>query len=128
MKQGAEIDSEAKKNEIEASWNSFTNHCVVIMEQGPIDLDVAAPRWRISATLLIHDPPSGIRMEADLPFITIRPIQHKRQIVAIAKAPLAIVRWVFRFESDEGRSKALVWLLPGKSIASECGIFEVPHG
>jgi hypothetical protein len=128
MNQGAEIDSEAKKNEIEVSLNALTNHCVVIMEQGPIDLDVAAARWRISATLYIHDALSGLRIEADLPFITIRPIQHKRQIVAIAKAPLAIARWVFRFESDESRSKAQVWLLPGKSIPSDCGIFEVPHG
>lgn len=128
MKQGAEIDSEAKKNEISVGLNSHTNHCVVIMEQGPIDLDAAAPRWRISATLLIHDVPSGTRIEADLPFIKIRPLQHTRQIVAIAKMPMAVVKWVFRFESDEGRAKARVWLFPGKSTASECGIFEVPHG
>jgi hypothetical protein len=128
MKQGAEIDSEAKKNEIAASLNSYTNHCVVIMEQGPIDLDIEAPRWRISATLRIHDEPSGTRIEADLPFITIRPLKHRRQIVAIAKVPMAVVNWTFRFESDDARIKAMVWLFPGKSIASECGIFEVPHG
>lgn len=128
MKQGAEIDSEAKKNEISVFLNSYTNHCVVIMEQGPIDLDAAAPRWRISATLHIHDVPSGTRIEADLPFIKIRPLCHKRQIVAIAKVPMAVVRWVFRFESDEVRAKAHVWLFPGLSTASECGIFEVPHG
>lgn len=128
MKQGAEIDSEAKKNEVVASVNSYTNHCVVIMEQGPMDLDTRAPRWRISATLHIHDEPSGTRIEADLPFIKIRPLLHKRQIVAIAKAPMAVLRWTFRFESDEGRAKAIVWLFPGRSTASECGIFEVPHG
>jgi len=128
MKQGAEIDSEAKKNEIVASINSPTNHCVVIMEQGPIELDAKAPRWRISATLLIHDAPSATRIEADLPFITIRPIVHKRQIVAIAKAPVVVMQWTFRFESDDVRAKALVWLFPGRSTSSECGVFEVPHG
>lgn len=128
MIQGAEIDSEAKKNELVVSLNSYTNHCVVMMEQGPIDLDAAAPRWRISATLFFHDVLLGRRLEADLPFITIRPLEHTRQIVAIAKAPLAVLRWVFRFESDEGRAKAMVWLVPGSSMASECGIFEVPHG
>ncbi len=128
MKQGAEIDSEAKKNEIEAISNPWTNHCVVIMEQGPLDFDDRAPRWRISATLYINDEPSSTRIEADLPFIKIRPIEHKRQIVAIAKAPVHVLKWVFRFECDEGRAKALVWLFPGKSIPSECGIFEVPHG
>lgn len=129
MNEGAEIDSEAEKNEIETPPTNFrTNHCVVILEQGPIDLDAAAPRWRISATLLIHDPLTGLRIEADLPFITIRPLQHKRQIVAIARAPLAVVRWTFRFESDQGRSRAKVWLLAGKSTPFECGIFEVPHG
>ena len=128
MIQGAEIDSEAKKNEIVVSLNSYVNHCVVIMEQGPIELDAAAPRWRISATLFFHDVLLGRRIEADLPFVTIRPLEHKRQIVAIAKAPLAVLQWTFRFESDEGRAKAMVWIVPGTSTASECGIFEVPHG
>lgn len=128
MNQGAEIDSEAKKNELVVSLNSYTNQCVVIMEQGPIDLDAAAPRWRISATLFFHDVLLGRRLEADLPFMTIRPLEHTRQIVAIVKAPLAVLRWTLRFESDEVRAKAMVWLVPGTSTASECGIFEVPHG
>jgi hypothetical protein len=125
---GAEIDSEAKKNEVSISLNSYTNHCVVVMEQGPIELDIKAPRWRISATLLIHDVPSGKRFEVDLPFITIRPIVHQRQIVAIAKVPMTVMRWTVRFESDDVRIKTKVWLYPGSSTPSECGIFEVPHG
>ncbi|MBK9266177.1 MAG: hypothetical protein IPM54_41115 [Polyangiaceae bacterium] len=128
MKQGAEIDSEAKANEIVETPSFYTNHCVVIMEQGPIELDVPAPRWRISATLLIHDVPTATRIEADLPFITIPPLVHTRQIVAIAKIPMPVARWKFRFESDNVRAKAKVWLFPGTSVASECGIFEVPHG
>jgi hypothetical protein len=125
---GAEIDSEAKKNEVVASLNSYTNHCVVIMEQGPVELDIKAPRWRISATLLIHDIPSGTRFDVDLPFITIQPIVHKKQIVAIAKVPMTVVRWAVRFESDDIRIKTRIWLYPGISTPSACGIFEVPHG
>jgi hypothetical protein len=125
---GAEIDSEAKKNEVVTTLNGYTNHCVVIMEQGPIELDAAAPRWRISASLTIHDLPSDRRIIADLPFILIPPLIHTRQVVAVAKIPMTVVRWTFRFECDEVRANAKVWLFPGTSTSSECGIFRVPHG
>ncbi|HRI71024.1 MAG TPA: hypothetical protein PK156_42625 [Polyangium sp.] len=128
MSAGAEIDSEAKKNEVTVTSNGYTNHCLVIMEQGAIEFDATAPRWRISASLLVVDEDVGVNFEADLPFITIRPIQHKRQIVAIAHVPMIVSKWTFRFESDAGRAKAMVWLVPGISMPFECGIFEVPHG
>jgi hypothetical protein len=59
--QGAEIDSEAKKNEIAILPDYYSNHCVVIMEQGAMALETAAPRWRISVTLHIRDEHSGAR-------------------------------------------------------------------
>ena len=95
----------------------FIGHC-----------DATAPHWRISASLLVADEDLGVNIEADLAVITIRPIQHKRQIVAIAKVPMIVSKWTFRFESDAGRAKAMVWLVPGISMPFECGIFEVPHG
>lgn len=124
---GAEINSEAKKNEVQTTLNFFTNYCVVIMEQGPMDLDAEAPRWRISASLAIHDAPMQRRLITDLPFVTIPPLVHKCQIVAIAKAPLRVKRWTFRFESDAGRSKANVWLIAGNSTPGDCGIFTIPY-
>lgn len=127
MSEAAEIDSEAKKNEIVVS-SSYTNYCLVIMEQQPMPLAMTAPRWRISATLQFQQAAIGPGIEASLPFITIRPLQHTRQVVAIAKVPMVVVQWTFRFECDEGRAKALVWFFPGMATLSGCGIFEVPHG
>ena len=127
MDQGVEIDSEARKNEVATEVGLF-NHCVVIMEQPPMTLDAPSPRWRVSATLTLRDVVLGQKeLEADLPVVLLPPVVHKRQVVALAKYPSIVVRWSFRFESDDGRARARVWLHPGTSSPGECGIFVVPH-
>jgi hypothetical protein len=129
MASAAEIDSEKERNEVatNAQFGPCT-HCVVIMEQPPLDGDDPPPQWRVSAALTLRDPvifPDP--MTADLPTVVVGPLIHKRQIVAIAKYPGLVSVWSFRFESDAGRAKARVWLHPGNSPMGECGIFVVPH-
>ncbi len=125
----AEIDSEKTSNVVETDPNfGMSTHCVVIMEQPPLFGEAQAPRWRISATLRLQDPVLGPDpVLADLPVVVVGPLVHKRQIMAVARYPGRVVQWTFRFESDEGRAKALVWLHPGISVTGECGIFVVPH-
>ncbi|UQA60408.1 hypothetical protein [Polyangium aurulentum] len=126
----AEIDSEKQTNVVSTDpllgpWT----HCVVIMEQPPLLGDDPPPRWRLSATLTLRDTIAGNveAMQADLPTVVVGPLIHKRQIVALAKYPGLVSRWLFRFESDDGRARARVWLHPGNSPMGECGIFVVPH-
>ena len=125
----AEIDSEKATNVVATEPNfGSTNHCVVIMEQPPLLGEAQAPRWRISATLTLHDPVLGPDpILADLPVVVVGPLVHKRQIMAVARYPGPVSQWSFRFESDEGRAKARVWLHPGSSVTGECGIFVVHH-
>lgn len=123
---GTEINSENKTNTAFVEPQTSTNHCVVLMEQMPMELEAPAPRWRVAASLTIVDPPFGVEIVADLPFVLLPPLVHKRQIVAVAKYPAVVVtRWDFRFESDDGRALAKVWLHPGTSTPSDCGIFVV---
>jgi hypothetical protein len=127
----AEIDSEKERNVVETNpqFGPWT-HCVVIMEQPPLDGDEPPPQWRISATLTFRDPAAfgSDPVLADLPTVVVGPLIHKRQVVALAKYPGSVLKWSFRFESDAGRAKARVWLHPGVSSTGECGIFVVPHG
>ena len=125
-----EIDSERERNVVATDpANTAWNHCVVIMEQPPLEGDDPPPQWRISATLTLRDPLLGpAPLQADLPTVIVGPLIHKRQIVALAKYPGTVLVWSFRFESDAGRAKALVWLHPGISPTGDCGIFVVPHG
>lgn len=127
----AEIDSENKINVVETDpqFGPWT-HCVVIMEQPPLQGDNPPPTWRLSATLTLRDPSIDAGpepMQADLPTVMVGPLIHRRQIVALAKYPGEVSRWTFRFESDYGRARARVWLHPGISPTGECGIFVVPH-
>jgi hypothetical protein len=127
----AEIDSERERNVVATDpANGPWTHCAVIMEQPPLEGDDPPPQWRVSATLTLRDPLSlgPMPFQADLPTVIVGPIIHKRQIVALAKYPGIVLVWSFRFESDAGRAKALVWLHPGFSPMGECGIFVVPHG
>ncbi|MDI1451870.1 hypothetical protein [Polyangium sp. 6x1] len=126
----AEIDSEARQNivETEPQFGPST-HCVVIMEQPPLMGDEPPPQWRVSATLALRDKALGKgALLADLPTVVVGPLIHKRQVVAIAKYPSSVDRWSFRFESDAGRATARVWLHPGTSPVTECGLFVVQHG
>ena len=122
-----EIDSEKQTNLVETDPQfGPSTHCVVIMEQPPLLGASQPPRWRVSATLTLRDVVLGHDpVLADLPTVMVGPIIHKRQIVAVAKYPGPVSRWSFRFESDDGRAKALVWLHPGTSTRNECGIFVV---
>lgn len=124
-----EIDSEKTTNLVKTDPQFGTsNHCVVIMEQPPLLGEANIPRWRIAVTLTLQDSTLGPdALEADLPTVIVGPLIHKRQVVAIAKYPGRVIQWVFRFESDEGRAKARVWLHPGFSTRGDCGIFVVPH-
>jgi hypothetical protein len=127
---GAEIDSERTTNVVETDPTlGSSTHCVVIMEQPPLDVEDPSPRWRISATLTLRDSaalgPDPIL--ADLPVVVVGPLVHKRQIMAVARYPGRVFKWSFRFESDNGRAKARVWLHPGTSTTGECGIFVVRH-
>jgi len=124
---GADIDSEAKQNTVESRADLTTNHCVVIMEQMPMELEAPAPRWRVAATLLVKDAEAGLGLglDVDLPFVLLPALVHKRQVVAVAKYPAVVSKWTFRFESDDGRAKARVWLQPGSSLRADCGIFIV---
>lgn len=125
----AEIDSEARQNVVEtATTRARWTHCVVIMEQPPLLGDEPPPQWRISVTLTLEDPYLGPEpVLADLPTVIVGPLIHKRQIVAIAKYPSNVSKWSFRFESDAGRAAARVWLHPGYSPVTECGLFVVRH-
>jgi len=125
-----EIDSERERNVVKTfAANEPWTHCVVIMEQPPLEGDDPPPQWRVSVTLTLRDPELGLgSFEADLPMVVVGPLIHKRQIVAVAKYPSIVLAWAFRFESDAGRAKALVWLHPGASPMGDCGIFVVPHG
>ncbi|HRI70133.1 MAG TPA: hypothetical protein PK156_38145 [Polyangium sp.] len=125
----AEIDSEKATNVVNTNPRFGTsNHCVVIMEQPPLFGEATIPSWRIAVTLTLRDPMLGPDLlEADLPTVIVGPLIHKRQIVAMAKYPGRVIQWAFRFESDEGRAKARVWLHPGYSSPGDCGIFVVTH-
>ena len=126
----AEIDSEARQNVVETEPQfGPSTHCIVIMEQPPLLGDQPPPQWRVSATLTLRDPVLGKdAVLADLPTVIVGPLIHKRQVVAMAKYPARVERWSFRFESDAGRATARVWLHPGTSPVTECGIFVVHHG
>ena len=122
-----EIDSEKQSNTVETSPNfGPSTHCVVIMEQLPLLRNAVPPRWRVAATLTLRDPLLGNEpVLADLPTVVVGPLIHKRQVVAMAKYAGFVAQWSFRFESDDGRAKAQVWLHPGSSPLSDCGIFVV---
>jgi len=123
-----EIDSETKINLVETDpLFGPSNHCVVIMEQPPLLGRAEPPRWRVSATLTLRDPFGFGRdlLLATLPTVIVGPLIHARQVVALAKYPGAVWKWTFRFESDEGRAKGLVWLHPGSSPHGDCGILVV---
>ncbi len=125
----AEIDSEARQNVVDTGpkFGRWT-HCAVIMEQPPLLGDEPAPQWRISVTLTLVDGRFGPEpLLADLPTIIIGPLIHKRQIVAIAKYANIVSKFSFRFESDAGRAAARVWLHPGFSLVTDCGLFVVRH-
>jgi len=122
-----EIDSEKDSNVVETDPQfGPSTHCVVIIEQPPLLGRARLPRWRVAATLTLHDAVFGPEpMLADLPAVIVGPLIQKRQVVAIARYPVAVSKWSFRFDSDEGRSKGLVWLHPGTSVSHKCGIVVV---
>jgi hypothetical protein len=125
----ADIDSEARQNVVDTGkrFGRWTL-CTIIMEQPPLLGDEPLPQWRISATLTLFDERFGFEpLLADLPTIIVGPLIHKRQVVAIAKYPNIVSKWTFRFESDAGRATARVWLHPGLSLITECGLFVVKH-
>lgn len=126
----AEIDSELKQNVVESDPKfGASTHCIVIMEQPPLMGDDPPPQWRVSATLTLRDPVLGKEaLLATLPTVIVGPLIQKRQVVAMAKYPSPVAQWTFRFSSDAGRATARVWLHPGTSPVTECGLFVVRHG
>lgn len=125
-----EINSEARENVVETSPKlGPSNHCLVIMEPEPLaTLHAVPPRWRVAVTLTLVDPVLGPDpLLADLPTVVVGPLIHKRQIAAVAKYPGNVTKWSFRFESDQGRATARVWLHPATAPHCECGIFPVHH-
>lgn len=125
-----EIDSEKDRNVVETDPSlDPSNHCVVIMEQLPMTYHDPPPTWRVSVALTIRDPLvfGKTPMQVDLPTVIIGPLILKRQAVAVARYPGRVTLWSFRFESDAGRAKALVWLHPGVSPTDQCGIEVVRH-
>lgn len=123
----AKISSEAPKNEIESDPGvALSNQCVLIMEQAPISADDPAPIWRVSVGLITQPMVKDHVGPLLLNTILIGPLLHVRQVVAIARFPADVERWVWWFESDHGRAEASVWILPGRSDAGPCGLFPVP--
>ena len=125
---GVDIDSERTGNRVVTGVQSLqTTHCVLIMEQPPLAVDDAAPRWRVSVALTLRDSALGPGLlEAMLPAVVVGPILHRRQIVAIAYYPSYVLRWEWWFESDAGRARAQVWLHPGVSAHKKVGIWVLP--
>lgn len=118
------IKSEDPENRIDSDPNvGFTTHCLVLLDQPPIQGDEASPIWRLKAAvdLGIGEP------LFDLNTILVGPFIHKRQAVAIAKFPGAVRQWSFWFESDHGRAEGFVTLLPGNSLHHFCGVYAIPH-
>jgi len=126
--QGVDIDSERKENLVRTDANlNVSNHCVLIMEQSPLSVDDPAPRWRTSVTLTLRDPALGQEaLQVTLPAVYVGPILHRRQVVAVAHYPGAVMHWEWRFESDNGRARASVWLHPGTSARDKAGILVLP--
>ena len=126
--QGVDIDSERKENLVGIDSNVIpSSHCVLIMEQSPLSVDDPAPRWRTSVTLTLRDLFLGPgTLQVTLPAVYVGPILHRRQVVAVAHYPGAVLRWDWRFESDNGRARANVWLHPGMSAREKAGIFVLP--
>lgn len=121
---GVLIDSEANENIVRAVGGT---HCVLIVEPQALQVDDAAPVWRVSVDVELRDPVLGSDLlSATLPTVMVGPVMHRRQIVAVARYPAFVWEWVWRFESDAGRARARVWLHPGESVRDQCGIFVLP--
>ncbi len=124
---GVLIDSEAKENVVRVDAGLPSTHCVLIVEPEALQIDNPAPFWRISVDVTLRDPALGLEpLVATLPTAIMGPILHRRQVAAIARYPGFVSEWTWRFESDAGRARALVWLHPGESIRDHCGIIVLP--
>lgn len=124
---GVLIDSEAKENVVRVDAGLPSTHCVLIVEPQALQIDEPAPIWRVSVDVNLRDPALGPEaVEATLPTVLVGPMMHRRQVAAIARYPAFVAEWVWRFESDNGRARARVWLHPGHSVRDHCGIFVLP--
>jgi len=124
---GVVIDSEAKENVIRVDAGLPSTHCVLIVEPQALQVDDAAPVWRVSVDITLRDLALGPELlVATMPTVMVGPIMHRRQIAAIARYPGFVAEWVWRFESDAGRARARVWLHPGESVRDQCGIIVMP--
>jgi hypothetical protein len=124
---GVLIDSEAKENVVRVDAGLPSTHCVLIVEPQALQVDDAAPVWRVSVDITLRDPSLGPEpFVATLPTVVVGPVMHRRQIVAMARYPAFVAEWVWRFESDAGRARARVWLHPGESVRDQCGIVVMP--
>jgi hypothetical protein len=126
---GKRINSEDKSIVVETEVGlPLTNQCILVMQQGTLGLDDAAPIWRVSAAVVPTGAPSELAQEP-IPFllpVLVGPLIKQRAIVAIAKFPGDVQRWRWTFESDHPRATAEVWLLAGESQRGPCGLFPVP--
>lgn len=124
---GVLVDSEAKENVIRVDAGLPSTHCVLIVEPQVLQVDDPAPVWRVSVDITIRDPALGSGpLVATLPTAMVGPMMHRRQVAAIARYPGFVAEWIWRFESDNGRARARVWLHPGESVRDQCGIFVMP--
>lgn len=120
---GVLINSEAQENIVRVNAGLPSTHCVLIVEPDALPVDDPAPFWRISVDVTLCDPALGLEpLVATLPTVILGPIMHRRQVAAIARYPGFVSEWTWRFESDYGRARALVWLHPGESVRNHCGI------
>lgn len=124
---GVVIDSEAKENIVRVDAGLPSTHCVLIVEPQALQVDDPAPLWRVSVDVTLRDLALGPEpLVATLPTVMVGPVMHRRQVAAIARYPAFVAEWVWRFESDDGRARARVWLHPGESVRDQCGIFVMP--
>ncbi len=121
-----EIDSE-KTTEVQSDVGlGPSNHCILIVEQSPLEPNRQVPRWRVSVTLTLVNPSFGKDpIRAELPPVQLPPLLQKQQIAAIAKYPFPVRQWLFRFECDSPRAKGKVWLHVGTAPTTDCGLFAV---
>jgi hypothetical protein len=142
----ARIDSEdEKKSTVEVPAGGY-NTALVFMEPATLmrgmDQHQDTVRWRLSVETVMElsaKPPAPRETyRATLATITLPPVHHARQAVAIWYWPISVQKGVsgrvaeliFRWESDAARASAEVMILatgaPAGPMSGLCGLFALP--
>lgn len=141
----ARVSSEdEKKSTVEVPAGAY-NTALIFMEPATLQRGFEEPqdavRWRLSVEATIELAASSHQREqyrASLATITLAPVHHARQAVAIWYWPLGVrfgvigrvTGLVFRWESDAARASADVVILATSSLAGpvsgQCGLFALP--